>query len=185
MVLVRIFQTCLYKYPHVCINSNIPHSSEVSRVCRNCIFAPMVLLQLYTCSRNTRSFLQLIINKKNSSATFQQLFKCHFNFHSPVLFLHVPPPPDVSVSRCCVMTPAPPGRVCACACACLCLSDPVFLSSLQSFSLHLVLIRTNSVEVSGCTAGLTLSPLRLPTFIFIPRICISCVSCRFSVRTKR
>lgn len=76
--------------------------------------------------------------------------------------------------------------VCVCACACLCLSDPVFLSSLQSFSPHLVLIRTNSVEVSGWTAGLTLSPCALPssTSPVIPCICIPCVSCRFSARAK-
>lgn len=41
--------------------------------------------------------------------------------------------------------------VCVCLHACLCVSL-VFLSSPQSFSQHLVLIRTNSVEVSGLTA---------------------------------
>lgn len=43
MVSVQIHQTCLCECPHVvCIDANMPHGSvraEVSRVCRNCIFA--------------------------------------------------------------------------------------------------------------------------------------------------
>lgn len=61
----------------------------------------------------------------------------------------------------------------ACVCACMCVSDPVFLSSLQSFSLHLVLIRTNIVEVSGLTAAFTMSLCACQLFFFSPLVPVS------------
>lgn len=76
--------------------------------------------------------------------------------HSLFLFLHVSTPLMLQ-SLVVVLWRLFLQRVCVCArvCVCVhvnvhaCVSDPVFLSSLQSFSLHLVLIRTNTVEVSG------------------------------------
>lgn len=113
--------------------------------------------------------------------------------HSLVLFMHVSPSlmfQSVDVVWCWLLLLGENVCVCVCmhayvcVCACLCLSDPVFLSSLQSFSLHLVLIRTNTVEVSGWTAAFTLSPcacsvLSRPYCILMPSVCISCPSCLF------
>lgn len=114
-----------------------------------------------------------------------QHLKLYFN--SLVSFLHASPPlmsqlVVVVVRR--LPLPRESMSMCVCACACTCLSHPVFLSSLQSFSLHLVLIRTNTVEVSrenSCTLFLcacwgwhvlTMRCDAEPWCIPIPYVCI-------------
>lgn len=84
--------------------------------------------------------------------------------------------PDVATSCCCVLKAVTPGNACVYVCACMCVSDCVFLSSLQSFSLHLVLIRTNTVEVSGLTAAFASSPCACSGFFFPPVCFHRCLS---------
>lgn len=136
MLSVQIHQTCLCECPHVvCIDVNMPHGSvraEVSRVCTNCIFA--LWWQVSSCrhvagtERASVVIVKNVIIKKNSYATFLQLLKCHFNFHSLVLFMHVSPPlmfqsVDVVWWRLLLPGGCVPVFVCLCVCVCM----PVFV----------------------------------------------------------
>lgn len=104
--------TCLYGRPrlHQC-------PSRPCRVCRNCIFA----LKQISSSAQLAGTPGVLVADKTKKKTLQQHFWIPFHFPFTGFVSACATSPDVSVSRCCLTTAAPPpgrvyGRACACAC---------------------------------------------------------------------